>query len=221
MEYNKNSTEYKVLVEINNLINDGIYPSVSKIAKWIGKSNSLNSVLIATEKLKVNWFIIKNEDNKIGWLTEKWLSFLKWNNSINLRNILKTFDLPIIWTVACWNPIYAVEDYEWYVSVSEDIIKWNPEKYFILRAEWDSMDKKGINGWDLLLLKNQNYASNWDIVLALIDNDSATLKEYRRNDKWFVQLIPHSTNEKHRPIIVRENLVIQGIFIENLWDFNS
>ena len=41
----------KVLIEIDLLIKEGLYPSISKIATRIGKANSLNSVQAATDQL--------------------------------------------------------------------------------------------------------------------------------------------------------------------------
>jgi repressor LexA len=67
------------------------------------------------------------------------------------------------------------------------------------------------------LIRQQNTASNGDIVVALID-DSATLKEFQI---WegIVKLIPYSSNKVHKPIIVTEDLIIQGKFEKNLGEF--
>ncbi|MDD5198045.1 MAG: S24 family peptidase [Candidatus Gracilibacteria bacterium] len=218
MVIEKTSIEYKVLIEIHSLFRENINPSISNIAKGLGKSKSLNSVLNATNKLQERGLISKNEDNKIDGITDRGLSILEENNGLSLKNKLKTFLIPIVGSIACGSPTYAFEDIKGQISISEEIIKGNSEDYFILESDGDSMNEEGINKGDLLLIKKQSYANNGQIVSALIDNETATLKEFRRNDRGFFQLIPRSTNKEHKPIIVT-NLIIQGILIENLGRF--
>lgn len=214
--------EFKVLQEILELLDKKIYPSIWKIAKWIWKPNSLNTIMRIVKKLEDDNCINRDNENKIIWITEKW-KILLWKNEIKLKNKLNFFDISIIGSISCWNLTEAYEDKKWSIALSEEIIKWNPGVYFILEAKWDSMNnyKKPINEWDYILMKKQNFADNWDVIIALIDNTDATLKEFRKNTMWFVQLIPHSTNLEHRPKIIRENLRIQGIFMENLGNFND
>lgn len=77
------------------------------------------------------------------------------------------------------------------------------------------MNKKWIDSWDVVLIRKQSTANNWDIVVALINWD-ATLKEFKR-ELWFIKLIPHSTNLENKIIIVTEDLIIQWIYERNLW----
>lgn len=69
------------------------------------------------------------------------------------------------------------------------------------------MNLEDINHGDLVLVREQNHANNGQIVIALI-NDEATIKEYQVHDDY-IALIPHSDNEKHRPIILHEDFLIQ------------
>jgi repressor LexA len=52
---------------------------------------------------------------------------------------------------------------------------------------------------------------NGDRVVALIDDD-ATVKEFQR-DKGVVVLKPKSNNKEHKPIILTENSIIQGVVV--------
>ena len=219
---NDKSLEERVLIEIDILLAEGTYPSIGKIAKRLDMENSLNSIQISTDKLVAKGFITKDEKRKISCITPNGKIFLQ-RDDMKLRNTLKTIDIPILGNIACGNPIYAFEDIKWYVSVSEEIAKnSSTNKYFILEATGDSMNQEGVNEWDLLLLKQQNHANNGQIVLALISNDSATLKEWRQNAQWFIQLVPHSDNPEYKPIIVgAEDVMVQGILIKNLWNFTS
>ena len=217
---NDKSLEEKVLIEIGSLLDDGVYPSIGKIAKRLDMENSLNSIQIATDKLLAKGFITKDEKRKISSITENGKIFLRGNDT-RLANNFRTVDVPILGSIACGNPTYAFEDIKGYVSLSEEIAKNSAHvKYFILEATGDSMNQKGINEGDLLLLQQQNHAQNGQIILALISNESATLKEFRQNIHGFIQLIPHSDNAAHKPIIVgAENLQIQGILVKNLGSF--
>lgn len=119
-----------------------------------------------------------------------------------------TIEVPLIGSVACWKPIFAEENIEAKIPVSTTIAR-PPYKYFFLRAKGDSMNQKGINDGDLILVKEQHSANDRDIVVALID-DEATVKELREFE-GYVALMPHSTNDKHKPIILHEDFLVQGI----------
>lgn len=106
-------------------------------------------------------------------------------------------------------PIFAEENIETEIEISTKIAK-SHEKYFFLRADGDSMNRKEILPGDLVLIRETNIAKNGDIVVALI-NDEATLKEYRY-EGHSIYLIPHSDNPRHKPIILdagEETLLIQ------------
>lgn len=107
--------------------------------------------------------------------------------------------IPLLGGIACGMPIFAEENIETMIPVSEKLIRRNIQ-YFFLRAEGDSMNKKDIYDGDLVLIEQTHTAKNGDIVVALI-NDSATLKEFQLRDHT-IFLIPHSTNPEHRPIIL-------------------
>ncbi|WP_430908048.1 transcriptional repressor LexA [Maribacter sp. 2-571] len=124
----------------------------------------------------------------------------------------QTVKIPLLGSVACGIPIFADENIEAEVSISIEMIK-NGYRYFLLRAEGDSMDEAGIDNGDLLLVRQQQDAENGDRILALID-DEATVKEYNKNNGMVI-LKPKSSNKIHQPIILNDSFRIQGI-IENV-----
>ena len=150
----------------------------------------------------------------------------KWINKIPnvsrgislIGNKAETFDIPILGTVACGTPLFAEENIEGYIQTDRHFIKDSPDKYFYLHAVGNSMDKKNIIEGDLLLIHSQSYADDNKIVLALI-NDSATIKVLRRR-KGFVMLEPQSSDDSHKPIILKEDFKIQGVVEKNLKDIN-
>jgi len=121
-----------------------------------------------------------------------------------------TIKLPLIGSIACGSPILAIENIEAEIPVSIDLIKGS-SKHFLLKAVGSSMNKAGINDGDIVLVKQQNTAENGDIVVALID-DEATIKELQKTREALV-LKPHSTEPKHKPIILYRDFKIQGIVI--------
>jgi repressor LexA len=86
--------------------------------------------------------------------------------------------IPLLGKIAAGLPIEAIEEY------AEDIPcppgTKNPEDYYALRVEGDSMIDAGINDGDTVIIRKTNIAENGKIVVALIDNHEATLKRYRK-----------------------------------------
>lgn len=121
---------------------------------------------------------------------------------------INTVDIPLVGDVACGSPILAEQNIVDSMPVSITLAK-PPYKYFMLKAKGDSMNKKGINSGDLILVRQQQTARNGDLVVVLID-DKATVKEFRSLGDT-VALVPHSTNPKHKPIIIDHNFLIQGV----------
>jgi repressor LexA len=99
----------------------------------------------------------------------------------NINNSYKNSDqkyIPLIGKIAAGLPIEAIEDF------AEDIPAppgtKNPNDFFALRVEGDSMINAGINDGDTVIIRKTNIAENGKIVVALIDDHEATLKRYRK-----------------------------------------
>ena len=99
----------------------------------------------------------------------------------NVNNSYKNSEqkyIPLIGKIAAGLPIEAIEDF------AEDIPAppgtKNPNDFFALRVEGDSMINAGINDGDTVIIRKTNIAENGKIVVALIDDHEATLKRYRK-----------------------------------------
>jgi repressor LexA len=129
-----------------------------------------------------------------------------------------TVDVPLVGAVTCGTPILAEQNIQTRIPVSTALAK-KGSIYFFLRAIGDSMDQAGIKSGDLLLVRQQAVAENGDRVVALI-NDEATVKIFEQVDE-IVILRPKSSNKKHKPIILTDNCIIQGVVVtvlpENLY----
>ncbi|MBK1703738.1 LexA family protein [Halochromatium glycolicum] len=80
--------------------------------------------------------------------------------------------LPLLGRVSAGQPLEAIEDPDW-VQVPERLAE---RAQFALRVRGDSMTEDQIEDGDLILIAPQASAANGEIVVALIDNEAATLK---------------------------------------------
>ena len=122
----------------------------------------------------------------------------------------QTVKVPLLGTVACGLPVYAEENIEAEIAVSTKLAR-QPGKYYLLKAQGDSMNLRGINDGDMVLIKHQEHAENGDMVVALIDNE-VTIKELKIN-KENVVLLPRSSNKSHMPVILSRDFAIQGVVV--------
>jgi repressor LexA len=179
----------------NRLLQTGKKPTLEEINKVTGGKSPRSASLVIERLVRLGF--LKKYGNNLK-LTEKPIDTLS----------VSTVNVPLIGHVACGLPMLAKENIEAYIPVSTRLAKPGGN-YFLLRANGDSMDMVGINHGDLILVRQQATANNGEQVVALI-NDEATVKElYYRGD--YVTLLPRSSNPIHKPIILTEQFVIQGI----------
>lgn len=128
----------------------------------------------------------------------------------------QTVDVPLVGMVACGAPMLAEENIQAHIPVSTKLAR-PPYRYFLLKAKGDSMDQKGIDDGDLVLVRQQTAAKDGDTVVALID-DEATIKEFRIGKETYV-LRPRSTNKTHQPIVLTKDFQIQGVVVTTIPEF--
>ncbi|SIS97851.1 repressor LexA [Alicyclobacillus vulcanalis] len=87
---------------------------------------------------------------------------------------------PIVGRVTAGLPIAALEDIEGYLPVPNDVAKG--DEVFALRVVGDSMVNAGILDGDLAIVRRQTSADNGDIVVAMTEEDEATVKRFYRED---------------------------------------
>lgn len=105
-------------------------------------------------------------------------------------------NIPILGQIAAGEPIFAEQNIEGYFPMlPEDLPNGNA---FLLNVRGDSMMNVGIYDGDRILVKEQQTASNGEIVVALVE-DSATVKTFYKEDGHY-RLQPE--NDTMDPIIV-------------------
>ncbi len=125
-------------------------------------------------------------------------------SSKNKNNIIS---IPILGKIAAGLPIEAISDNTNYIELPETLLKKG--EYFILNVEGDSMIEAGIFDGDQVVIRKANDANNGEIVVALIDNNEATLKRiFKRGQQ--VALQPENSNYK-TVIYGPDRIQIQGV----------
>ncbi len=116
--------------------------------------------------------------------------------------------LPLLGYIAAGQPIEAVESPE-EVEVPEYLKKRG--EHYVLEVEGESMIDHHIQNGDRVVIQRQDHANNGETVVALIDGENATLKQYYREGRR-IRLQP--ANSSMEPIYVEESrLRIQGVLV--------
>ena len=85
-------------------------------------------------------------------------------------------EVPVIGRVTAGLPMYAQT--EWDGSTVLDATVFRGQNLFALRIQGDSMKDAGILEGDLAICEPRQYAQNGEIVVALINNEEATVKRF-------------------------------------------
>lgn len=111
---------------------------------------------------------------------------------------------PIVGEIAAGQPIYAYEERSETLAIPAD---WgHADETFILRVRGKSMIEDLIDDGDFVVIQEQNTARDGDIVVALLEDNVATLKRFYK-EKERVRLQP--ANGTMAPIYARD-VQIQG-----------
>lgn len=114
-------------------------------------------------------------------------------------------NVPVIGKVTAGSPITAVENIEEYFPLPDRMVPPD-EHVFMLEITGDSMIDAGILDKDYVIVKQQNTANNGEIVVAMTEDDEATVKRFYKEDTH-IRLQPE--NPTMEPIIL-QNVSILG-----------
>ncbi|WLP61342.1 transcriptional repressor LexA [Bacillus pumilus] len=114
-------------------------------------------------------------------------------------------NVPVIGKVTAGLPITAVENVEEYFPLPETFAAPD-EQVFMLEIMGESMIDAGILDKDYVIVRQQSTANNGDIVVAMTEEDEATVKRFYKEDTHF-RLQPE--NPSMEPIIL-QNVSILG-----------
>lgn len=112
--------------------------------------------------------------------------------------------VPVIGKVTAGVPITAIENVEEYAPIPSSIASTS-DNLFILDVEGDSMINAGIYDGDRVIVKQQNSADNGDIVVAMTEDEEATIKRFFK-EKDHIRLQPE--NDLLEPIILNTVIIL-------------
>ena len=194
------SKDKTLMAAIETFVSDytdsnGISPTMQEVADGVGSS-----------KATVQRYIAQLCEDGI-------LDYSGYRTMTSTKTKAAAIRVPVLGTIACGIPKFAEENIEEYVRLP--VALFGKGNFFILRAYGDSMIEAGIDNGDLVLIRQQNYADEGQIVVALME-DEATLKRfYPEPKKHRIRL--HPENSRMDDIYV-DNCEIQGVAVKVLKD---
>jgi len=118
----------------------------------------------------------------------------------------RSIAVPVMGRIAAGTPIEAIQTRSSTINVPPDLL--SSGEHFALEVRGDSMIEAGILDGDIALIRKSEAADTGDIVVALIDDEEATLKRFRRRGAS-IALEPANTSYEVR-ILPPNRVRIQG-----------
>jgi repressor LexA len=176
---------------------NGYSPSFEEIARHFHYS-SLATVHEHLENLRQKGFIRKsyNESRSIELIPT------------GIR--ASAVELPLMGAVAAGFPIEAIRDNET-VSVPDDFLHHRGSHY-VLRVRGDSMIDEQIRDGDYIVVNARPTAENGEMVVALVDGDSATVKKLYREADGRVRLQPANPSMEAM-VYAADRVMVQGVVV--------
>ena len=124
--------------------------------------------------------------------------------------------IPFYGKIAAGIPIEAIADETRTLSVPFEMVARG--QFYALSVEGDSMIEAGIFDGDTAIIKKAETANNGQIVVALVDNQEATLKilQKKENEVWLVPCNKEYQTKK----LEAKRVKIQGILSSIIRNYN-
>ena len=171
----------------------GFSPSLEEIKKHL-KLSSVSTAHHHVKNLEKLGLIYKHENQP---------------RAVSPKNAVGAIEIPIRGIITAGAPIEAIETYDETISLSQGEI---PPfgKHYALRVRGNSMIEEGIFDGDIVVIREQKTADDGQTVVAIIDDNQATLKKiYREKGRFRLQpanqnLLPfYRTEVEVRGIVVK------------------
>jgi repressor LexA len=185
---------------------NGYAPTLKEISEFLGV-RSASTAHFHLSRLEEKGFIRKGLKGSIELIdkkTEESLAPMSPNS------------VPLLGLIAAGAPIEAIEDNSVSIEIPPQYFDRKRELY-CLQVTGDSMIDAHIMDGDIIIVEKKDSAENGQIVVALLDDDTATLKTFRRLKGGKVMLIPHNSN--HAPITLN-SVRIQGRLVGLMRELN-
>lgn len=182
-----NKTQQKIYEFLSERAQTNVPPSVREICQAVGLK-STSSVQANLDALEAAGYIERDPMLK---------------RSIRVKgNTENVIQVPLIGTVTAGMPILAVEAIEGYVPFSGHTSSDKP--LFALKVKGDSMINAGILNGDIIIAEKTPFASNGEIVVALLEDEATVKTFYKEADHFRLQ----PENDDYAPIIAEEIIIL-------------
>jgi len=166
----------------------GYPPSVREIGEAVGLASS-STVHGHLARLEQEGYIRRDPTKPRA------IEILEPEDSIQKQSVIH---VPLVGKVTAGSPITAIENIDEYFPLP-DIYGTSEDQLFMLEIMGESMIEAGIFDGDLVIVKQKATADNGDIVVAMTEEDEATVKRFFKEKNHF-RLQPE--NATMEPIIV-------------------
>lgn len=193
----KNQKEVFTFIK-NFKIAHGYAPSLNEIGKKF-KLASVSTAHYYIKKLQEAGYLNKefNQPRGVSTIEQK-----------------ETIEIPLLGTIAAGQPIEAIEILDETITITKDEVGKHG-KHYALRVQGNSMIDEGIFDGDIVVIRKQEMADNGQTVVAVIDDNQATLKKlYRENGKFRLQ----PANPTLFPIY-RDEVEVRGVVVKIIRNF--
>ncbi len=190
--------QHEILTFLNSYTDErGYAPSFEEIAERFNY-NSLATVHEHLSNLERKGYIKRsyNESRAIEILPSEMFQ--------------RAVELPLLGSVAAGYPIEATAVNE-SVSAPDDFVR-RTGNHYVLRVRGNSMIDEQIRDGDFVVVNERQSADNGEMVIAMLNGNSATVKKFYRERDGRIRLQP--ANETMAPMYIHENdISIQGVVV--------
>jgi len=128
----------------------------------------------------------------------------------------QTIEVPILGVIAAGQPIEAIETPDETITITRDEVG-RQGKHYALRVQGNSMIEEGIFDGDIVVIRKQEAADNGQMVVAVIDDNEATLKKlYRERGRFRLQ----PANPTLFPMY-RKEVEVRGVVVKIIRNLES
>lgn len=176
----------------------GYSPKLSEIAQATGH-RSISTIHAIVRSLVEKGYVQKVEGNT------RVLKIIDQKMAATVLGIQPSMELPLMGYIAAGRPLEPHTDPNATIQVSASMISGKKIAY-VLQVKGNSMVEDGILDGDYVVVERAEEAENGDIVVAMVDNNLATLKRFY-NENGRIVLKP--ANAQMEPIYPN-SITIQG-----------
>lgn len=191
----------------------GYSPTLREMADAMGR-NSVSTIHALIRSMVDKGYVQKVEGNT------RTLKVLKRDNIGILmgstpKAIGPTISLPLMGYIAAGLPLEPHTDPEATFGIASDMISGKKTSY-VLQVKGSSMIDDGILDGDFVVIEKSETAKNGDIVVALVDDNLATLKRFYKEGE---RIVLRPANSQMDPIYPND-IKIQGVVVSLVRRFN-